>query len=343
MLVHLPRIDRKAALLAGYEFGPKPSMELDLASLGPDRERVIKALTINQDGSATLPLDISLPTKEGIIEAIDKREALERQHKEQDAAREAAAEVARRKNEVQWMEGAKGIIEKLKTAEPVPAQQSYIIDGIKVSYAGFVTDKTLSREIPYHLARWAPGEGVGQRFSPDMAATIKEYEDCKAAYEKSVSAADLAAQEAAMPGMVQEAARIKEERRLAFQATLAERLQTGVYQRATDPYNERRYGRPWIAKIVGLEGRKLQYEFGTWFGEDGCAGTLRINCRPGEFFARGQKDFRHPGDSIRETYKMLDDGRVEEVDYNSVVKVFLDREKAEKASRKTDRDVGAGL
>lgn len=330
MLVHLPKIDRKAALLAGYEFGADPMIEVDLASLGPDRERVIKALTINQDGSATFPSDISLPTKEGLIEAINKRETLQQQQKEQEAARKAAKEASRRQGEIQWMEDVKEIIEKLKVAKPIPAQRTYTIGDIDFSYAGFVTDENLSRERGYQdLAIWTPGEG--SRFSPDMEAAIKEFENHKSTYQKSVWAADLAAREAAMPGMVQEAARIKEERRLAFQAEMADRLKTGVYTQKTDPYNSNRWGRPWVAKVTGLDGKKLVYEFGDWVGENGKAGVLRIECRPGEFLAFGQKDHRNPRKvPDKDLRQMQDDGRLEKVDYQTVVDFFLEEYEKEK-------------
>ena len=343
MLVHLPRIDRKAALLAGHEFGPKPSMELDLASLGPDRERVIKALTINQDGSATLPLDINLPTKEGIIEAIDKQEALQLRQKEQEDTRKAEAEAFRRRGEVQWMEGARVAIEKIKTSSPIPAQQPYTIDDIELSYPGFTTDEALWRR----SAEWSPDgyrelarrESIdGQYYSPDMAVTIKEFEDRKSTYQKSVWAADLAAREAVMPGMVQEAARIQEERRLAFQAELAERLETGVYTQKTDPYNDNRWGRPWVAKVTGLDGKKLVYKFGDWTGQDGKAGVLRIECRPGEFLAFGQKDHRNPRKvPDKDLRQMQDDGRLVQVDYQTVINFFLEREKEKGAEAKRSR------
>lgn len=74
--------------------------------------------------------------------------------------------------------------------------------------------------------------------------------------------------------------------------------------RKTESYNDRRYGKPWIAKIV-LEGNELKFKFGAWCGDPGKEGILILDeIEPGEFYARGQKDFRQPRNSTP-TYRRL--------------------------------------
>lgn len=77
----------------------------------------------------------------------------------------------------------------------------------------------------------------------------------------------------------------------------------------TSSYNCRRYGKPWIAKIQ-LEGNKLNFHFGSWIGDPGSEGVLVLeNMEPGDFFARGQKDFRKPKNSIPDYYQLSETGR----------------------------------
>jgi hypothetical protein len=63
-------------------------------------------------------------------------------------------------------------------------------------------------------------------------------------------------------------------------------------QRETSCYNQRRYGKPWIAKVVMTDG-KLDYQWGQWIAnQPGDDGLLVIDLEIGDFFARGQKDHR---------------------------------------------------
>jgi len=79
--------------------------------------------------------------------------------------------------------------------------------------------------------------------------------------------------------------------------------------RETESYNSRRRGKPWIAKIT-LDGNQLKFNFGSWCGDDGDEGILILNnVEVGEFFARGQKDFRQPKNSAPHYYELNADGR----------------------------------
>jgi hypothetical protein len=70
----------------------------------------------------------------------------------------------------------------------------------------------------------------------------------------------------------------------------------------TDSYNERRYGKPWIAIITFENPTKPHFDFGTWVGEQGDSGILEIDLKEGDVVARGQKDFRKPANSALNFY-----------------------------------------
>jgi hypothetical protein len=81
--------------------------------------------------------------------------------------------------------------------------------------------------------------------------------------------------------------------------------------RATHSYNERRYGKPWIAKIVITTANpKGDFIWGTWIGDarKGGEGELILdNIEPGDIYARGQKDNRKPRNSSPDYYVLGED------------------------------------
>ena len=60
----------------------------------------------------------------------------------------------------------------------------------------------------------------------------------------------------------------------------------------TDIYNERRYGKPWIAKVDFSDNAKGNFAWGNWVGDPGSTGLLIVDADPGDIVARGQKDNR---------------------------------------------------
>ena len=60
---------------------------------------------------------------------------------------------------------------------------------------------------------------------------------------------------------------------------------------ATTHYNEKRYGKPWIARVA-FDGAKPIFDFISWCGEAGCTGEFEFEATVGEVFCRGQKDMR---------------------------------------------------
>jgi len=71
----------------------------------------------------------------------------------------------------------------------------------------------------------------------------------------------------------------------------------------TSSYNQRRYSKPWIAK-VDFSTPKGDFSFGDWTGDhyNGGEGVLSIEASPGDIIAQGQKDFRQPKNSAPEFY-----------------------------------------
>jgi len=74
----------------------------------------------------------------------------------------------------------------------------------------------------------------------------------------------------------------------------------------TGSYNQRRMGRPWIAK-VDFTNSKGDFSWGDWTGDqyNGGAGVLSINAKPGDIIATGQKDNRQPKNSAPDFFVVL--------------------------------------
>ena len=66
-----------------------------------------------------------------------------------------------------------------------------------------------------------------------------------------------------------------------------------------DGYNARRYGRPWIAKVVEWPvGGKPALEWGAYIGSSS-GGEVEILAKPGDIIRYGQKDNRGNGTTAR--------------------------------------------
>lgn len=100
----------------------------------------------------------------------------------------------------------------------------------------------------------------------------------------------------------------------------------------TSSYNERRYGKPWIAKVDFVTDKKGAFHFGDWIGATGSSGLLELDCEPGDVVARGQKDTRKPVNSTPDYYIVQEDGSLDWVKKVDAYKHFLSR----KAETKPD-------
>jgi len=73
----------------------------------------------------------------------------------------------------------------------------------------------------------------------------------------------------------------------------------------TGSYNQRRYGKPWIA-TVDFSTPKGNFCWGDWVGDSrtGGEGLLIVVCDESDIVARGQKDFRKPQNSAPDYYQV---------------------------------------
>lgn len=77
----------------------------------------------------------------------------------------------------------------------------------------------------------------------------------------------------------------------------------------TPAYNDRRYGRPWIGKVVAWDSTP-DIEWGSWLGSPGSAGKLEIEANPGDILRHGQKDNRNPRHTENEWSIVQPDGSI---------------------------------
>jgi len=85
-------------------------------------------------------------------------------------------------------------------------------------------------------------------------------------------------------------------------------------ERQTSSYNDRRYSRPWIAKVDFAKNPNGDFLWGAWIGQNGEEGILIIEVASGDIIARGQKDFRKPRNSAPDWYQVTTDGKLEALD-----------------------------
>jgi hypothetical protein len=90
----------------------------------------------------------------------------------------------------------------------------------------------------------------------------------------------------------------------------------------TTQYNEKRYGKPWIALVDFSTGTKGEFNFGEWAGQAGYAGTLYLDVTEGDIVARGQKDNRKPANSAPDFYIVKHDGELEDISKADAYKAF---------------------
>lgn len=62
------------------------------------------------------------------------------------------------------------------------------------------------------------------------------------------------------------------------------------YTEKTVSYNDRRYGKPWMAFVHNSLTK--DFTFIEWDGRPGCAGEFNFEAEPGTLLAYGQKDIR---------------------------------------------------
>jgi len=100
----------------------------------------------------------------------------------------------------------------------------------------------------------------------------------------------------------------------------------------TSSYNERRYGKPWIAIVDFSASTKGDFDWGEWAGDhyNGGEGVLEITAAPGDIIARGQKDNRKPKNSAPNFYFVTPRGELENIgDKGAAYRHYLANEDAD--------------
>ena len=98
----------------------------------------------------------------------------------------------------------------------------------------------------------------------------------------------------------------------------------------TSSYNQRRMGKPWIAK-VDFSNPKGDFSWGEWTGDhyNGGEGILSISASPGDIIAKGQKDNRQPRNSAPVFFVVSQTGTLDAIgDKGAAYKYFLESKKA---------------
>jgi hypothetical protein len=95
----------------------------------------------------------------------------------------------------------------------------------------------------------------------------------------------------------------------------------------TSSYNEKRFGKPYVAK---LDTNGNVVEWGQWIGTPGDEGFLEIECALGDVVMHGQKDYR--GNKGRPDYALvLSDGSLQ----------YMTKADAVRAAREIESSAGA--
>lgn len=108
----------------------------------------------------------------------------------------------------------------------------------------------------------------------------------------------------------------------------AKRLATGYWEKDTPDYNEKRHSAYWCAKVSFPSGPKPVYSWGESTGTWGRAGLLRVECKPGDIIAWGQKDLRRPEKSANNLLLMLENGRMQSLEPREAFRIYTETLKA---------------
>tara|TARA_R110000796_G_scaffold23697_3_gene67771 strand:+ start:188 stop:508 length:321 start_codon:yes stop_codon:yes gene_type:complete len=93
----------------------------------------------------------------------------------------------------------------------------------------------------------------------------------------------------------------------------------------TNSYNERRYGRPYIAKIL-FDDHKGSPAWGSWVGDprNGSEGLLILDCDVNDIVMTGQKDSRNARNSAPTYHVVKEGGALQEVSKVEAYRLYKD-------------------
>lgn len=80
---------------------------------------------------------------------------------------------------------------------------------------------------------------------------------------------------------------------------------------STSSYNERRYGKPYLARMDFATDPKGAPQWGSWIGHPGEEGILMIDAAPGDVIMQGQRDGRKARNSAPDYGLVLADGSIQ--------------------------------
>lgn len=87
-------------------------------------------------------------------------------------------------------------------------------------------------------------------------------------------------------------------------------------------YNDRRYSKPWIAKVISWPvGGRPNLEFGRYIGNDD-GGEVEIMACPGDIIRVGQKDLRQPRRTQNDWFVARDNGVLEPIEAAEARKLY---------------------
>lgn len=91
-------------------------------------------------------------------------------------------------------------------------------------------------------------------------------------------------------------------------------------------YNERRYSKPWIAKVVSwAPGQHPEINWGSFNGRPGEAGEAEIEAVAGDVIRWGQKDNRNPRGTECNWGIVNDDGSITNCSASEAAKAFRNK------------------
>jgi len=310
-------MDRKAALLAGLEVQDWEMVDIDPKTCDPALwPEVVARIDMSVSPSRLSKVqgrECASPTQAEIERVV--RESVE-QAREEQAERDqtGAAYLAEYRRE--WA-----------TLTPSPCELYAYMDGEHWVRAGYHTPGRILVSEDGQEIRPPERSRYGCACAPDAAkvAIEAEYAPALAALEAAVLAhnaqvfardlpAAIVAFEAARGANAAAELATREARAKADSAKRAARLESGYWELETGSYNNRRYSAPWCARVTFPSGAKPAYEFGDSTGKWGKDGLLRVECRPGDIVAWGQKDLRRPANSEHHVLIMQAEGRMVETD-----------------------------
>ena len=86
-------------------------------------------------------------------------------------------------------------------------------------------------------------------------------------------------------------------------------------------YNNRRYSKPWAAKVTLDDQKRMKMNFcGLYTAKDGDAGDLKIDAQNGELIAFGQKDGR--GNKTKITYAIFENDSLKILEKTEAYKIL---------------------